>query len=71
MMLTDKERRVMMHLMWGATDRQIAVQTGMTINAVRVATKSIMRKLGVQNRTQAVMRALDHMMNGRAVHPGD
>ena len=39
-MFTNKERQVLIHVMWGATDKQIADHTGMTIVAVRVATKS-------------------------------
>ena len=44
-MFTNKERQVLVHVMWGATDKQIADHTGMTVVAVRVATKALMRKV--------------------------
>jgi two-component system nitrate/nitrite response regulator NarL len=68
-MFTNKERQVLVHLMWGATDKQIADHTGMTVVAVRVATKALMRKVKVHNRTQLATWALERSMAGKPVQP--
>lgn len=66
-MFTDKERLVLMHLVQGVTDKQIASRTGMTISMVQAATKSIFLKLKVHNRTQVAVWVHAHGMNGKSV----
>lgn len=58
MNLTDKEKLVLTHLIDGATDKEIAERTGISIQVIRAhLVKSIFLKLGVRNRTQAAVVA--------------
>jgi len=57
--LTRRQRDVLLCLMRGATNREIADQLGLKEVTVKVHLKGVYRKLGVANRTQAVRLALD------------
>ena len=53
---TAREEKVLRCLIDGATDRQIAERTGISIGSVRQRTlQNLYRKLGVHNRTQAAL----------------
>jgi DNA-binding NarL/FixJ family response regulator len=52
--LTAREREILDHLAKGDTAKEIAGATGVTTGTVRVHLHAIYRKLGVDNRTQAV-----------------
>jgi LuxR family transcriptional regulator, maltose regulon positive regulatory protein len=60
--LTEREREVLWLLMEGASNRQIAQRLVLSLSTVKKYLYTIYGKLGVENRTQAVLRA-------RALHP--
>ena len=51
------ERKVLQHMADGFTHRKIANRLYLSLNAVRIRTRNIYGKLGVNNRTQAVAEA--------------
>ncbi len=55
--LTPKETLVLMALAQGHSNKQIARDQGVSENAIKIHVRNIFAKLGVQNRTQAAMRA--------------
>lgn len=55
--LTDRERQVLALLERGSTDREIAAALTISVKTVEKHVGSILRKLGAQNRTQAVALA--------------
>jgi len=65
--LSALERDVLRHLRKGATNKAIAHQLGLSLSAVNVAMKGILRRIGVQNRTQAALWALENLQNERAL----
>jgi len=58
--LSRRERLILRHLAQGHTNKVIASKTGMAQATVKVHVKSIFFKLGVVNRTQAAMWAMNH-----------
>ena len=62
--LTRRQRDVLLCLMGGATNREIADRLGLKEVTVKVHLKGVYRKLGVANRTQAVRLALDAGWSG-------
>ena len=58
--LTRREMRIVRSLMEGASNKVIALKLVMTESTVKVHMKAILRKLRLQNRTQAAMWARDH-----------
>lgn len=56
-MLTDQQFRVLMHLTEGRLNKQIAYDLNISEATVKAHITAIFRKLGVQNRTQAVIVA--------------
>lgn len=57
--LTAREREVLGLIAGGLSSRQIAAALGTTEGTVKNQTASILSKLGVRDRTRAVLRALD------------
>ena len=55
--LTDQQFKVLMHLTEGRLNKQIAYDLGISEATVKAHITAIFRKLGVQNRTQAVIAA--------------
>lgn len=55
--LTPRERDVLLMLMHGASNKEIARQFGLQIVTVKLHVRGIFKKLDVKNRTQAAMRA--------------
>ncbi|HEX3915215.1 MAG TPA: response regulator transcription factor [Steroidobacteraceae bacterium] len=53
--LTDRQRVVLSHLMRGASNKHIANALGIAEATVKVHVKSLLRKIHVNNRTQAAM----------------
>ena len=58
--LTRREMLILRSLMDGASNKAIALKLVMTESTVKVHMKSILRKLRLQNRTQAAIWAGDH-----------
>lgn len=56
--LTQRERQVLEAMAGGLTNRQIAAQLGIGAGTVRIHLSAIFQKLGVSNRTQAVLMLL-------------
>lgn len=56
--LSEREREVLFHTMLGRANREISEQLIISEETVKSHTKSIMSKLQVGNRTQAVVKAL-------------
>jgi two-component system nitrate/nitrite response regulator NarL len=57
--LSDKEQLILQHLTRGASNKQIARDLHIAEATVKVHLKAILRKIGVRNRTQAAMWAVD------------
>lgn len=55
--LSDREREVLLLLVSGATNREIAAEMHLSAEAVKKHASAIYRKLGVRNRTEASQRA--------------
>jgi DNA-binding NarL/FixJ family response regulator len=53
--LTGREKQILMELANGATDREIAHKMFVTTTTVKSHIRSIFRKIGVKNRTQAAV----------------
>ena len=63
--LTAQERRILDHLGDGLSNREIAKQIGTTEKTVKNHVSSILRKLDLENRTQAALFIAEH--RGHAV----
>uniref|UniRef100_A0A831TH15 Response regulator transcription factor n=1 Tax=Thermorudis peleae TaxID=1382356 RepID=A0A831TH15_9BACT len=57
--LTKREREVLRYLAQGMTNQEIADTLHVSQGTVKAHVESIIGKLGVANRTQAVVRALE------------
>jgi LuxR family maltose regulon positive regulatory protein len=57
--LSERELEVLQHIAEGLTNREIADRMYLSLNTIKVHTRNIYGKLGVNNRTQAVSRARD------------
>lgn len=55
--LSEREIEVLHHIAEGLTNQQIATRLYLSLNTIKVHTRNIYAKLGVNNRTQAVIRA--------------
>ncbi len=51
--LTEREREVLMHLAYGAADKEIADKLCIVVSTVYTHNKSIYAKLGVRGRVEA------------------
>lgn len=56
--LSDREIEVLRHVVTGAANNEIAQQLHITRNTVKMHLRSILEKLGVQNRVQAAVKAV-------------
>ncbi|TYR44527.1 response regulator transcription factor [Phyllobacterium endophyticum] len=56
--LTQREEEVLELLRWGLSNSEIANRLNININTVKSHTKNLFSKLGVKNRTQAVLRTM-------------
>ena len=57
--LTDRERQVLRLIFCGLANKEIAGELGITVKTVEYHIANILAKLGVANRTQAVVAALE------------
>jgi DNA-binding NarL/FixJ family response regulator len=57
--LTPRETEILEHLAFGKTNRQIARDFVLSVGTVKNHVEHIMTKIGVSDRTQAVVRALE------------
>jgi LuxR family maltose regulon positive regulatory protein len=55
--LSERELEVLQHIAEGLTNREIASRLYLSLNTIKVHTRNIYGKLGVNNRTQAVAEA--------------
>jgi two-component system nitrate/nitrite response regulator NarL len=58
--LSDREMQILGYLLDGAPNKQIAHALELSDGTVKVHVKAILKKIGVQNRTQAAIWALNH-----------
>lgn len=65
--LSDREMQILACLVNGDQNKQIAQVLNISDGTVKVHLKAILKKIGVQNRTQAAIWAMDH---GIARNPG-
>ena len=59
--LSNREQMILMQLTQGASNKHIARVLNIAEATVKVHVKSLLRKIRVNNRTQAAMWAIDHM----------
>jgi DNA-binding NarL/FixJ family response regulator len=57
--LTPREREVLEQIVEGQTNRQIAQQLSLSVGTVKIHVEHIIAKLGVADRTQAAVRAVE------------
>ena len=57
--LTGRERQIILCLTQGKANKEIAIELNLALATVKVHVKSLLRKLGLHNRTQAAIWALD------------
>lgn len=56
--LSQQEKKILGHLVTGSPNKSMARQMGITEATAKVHVKAVLRKLGVQNRTQAAVWAV-------------
>ncbi len=61
--LTAREREVLTHVSQGLTNKQVAVQLGVSENTVRSHLRNILEKLHLENRVQAAIFASRHNLD--------
>ncbi len=59
--LSNREHAILMHLTLGASNKHIARELNITEATVKVHVKGVLRKIRVNNRTQAAMWAINHL----------
>jgi DNA-binding NarL/FixJ family response regulator len=57
--LTKRERDILRLLTFGRTNRQISARTGLAFGTVKNYVSQLLTKLGVTDRTQAAVRAVE------------
>ena len=62
--LSERDRKIMRLLIAGLTNKDIAQQVAMSEATVKAHIKALLRKIGVSNRTQAAVWALNHCGSG-------
>ena len=60
--LSTKEQLTLLHLTQGASNKQIARELNVSEATVKTHVKALLHKIGVRNRTQAAMWAMDHLV---------
>jgi len=65
--LTSREVEILNWLREGTPNKVIARKLNLTEATVKVHVKTILRKIGAENRTQAAIWAADHLLNENAV----
>ena len=65
--LSPRELEVLELTSRGLTNQTIAAQLGVTIHAIKFHLAAIYRKLGVANRTEAVVRLVDAQRTRRPI----
>jgi two-component system, NarL family, nitrate/nitrite response regulator NarL len=63
--LSERERTILRHLTEGASNKHIARELNIAEATVKVHVKSLLRKIRVNNRTQAAMWAIGHAHAGQ------
>ncbi|OIQ87642.1 response regulator protein VraR [mine drainage metagenome] len=58
--LSPRELDIVLHLVGGAPNKEIANRLGLTEITVKAHLRSVFRKMGVNNRTQLVVLAIEH-----------
>jgi DNA-binding CsgD family transcriptional regulator len=66
--LSARESQVLEMASRGLTNLEIAAQLGVTVHAVKFHLGSVFRKLGVHNRTEAVVRYVVSTPQERSTH---
>ena len=66
--LTPQQYRVLMLMMQGLLNKQIAFDLGVSEATIKAHVTAIMNKLGVSNRTQAVLAANQLSINNPNTH---
>lgn len=61
-----RENDILRYIVRGSPNKRIAVELSITESTVKVHLKTILRKLGVNNRTQAALWAMKNGFNGSA-----
>ncbi len=69
--LTPRERMILMGIVDGMSNKEIARRDGVSESAVKLHLRGIFRKLGVANRTQAAMRGERLMLAGGESMPAE
>jgi DNA-binding NarL/FixJ family response regulator len=69
--LTRRERDVLELIVLGQTNREIAGTLHLTISTVKTHVEHVISKLGVSDRTQAAVRAMELGLVSANSHPGD
>ncbi len=64
-LFSEREKEVMEHLLQGKSNKQIALALGISASTVEYHLKNVYKKLGVNSRTEAVLRL------GKSVGDGD
>ena len=60
--LSNREQLILRHLTRGASNKQIARELNVSEATVKTHVKTLHHKIGVRNRTQAAMWAMDHLV---------
>lgn len=69
--LTDREVEILRCLIMGCPNKVISRHLGISEATVKVHVKAILRKLQVQNRTQAAIWAVNHGVEGFGINEGE
>ncbi|WP_243652471.1 response regulator transcription factor [Novosphingobium sp. PhB165] len=69
--LNERERMVLGHLGQGLPNKAIARDLGVSESAMKASVKSILKKLGVRNRTQAAVMARELSLGKPSRQPGE
>jgi two-component system, NarL family, nitrate/nitrite response regulator NarL len=68
--LSPREREILSHLVEGRSNKEIARYLDITEATVKVHLKSVLRKIKVENRTQAAIWALANLPDPETIPPG-
>jgi DNA-binding NarL/FixJ family response regulator len=68
MALTQRQSQVVDLILRGASDKQIAVELGMSFTTVRSHLRQIFARLRVESRVQLVLRIIALSRDGQAPH---